>query len=108
MLRAGYSLQYVKDAGGWKSVEVLSRIYGHLERKEWAAGVKKVGNALIDQIGADDPDLIVSGTLVALPTFPHGFTQFTTRRINVRPLRAERLKGKTLIFRWLGGAPKRI
>jgi hypothetical protein len=50
MLRAGYSLQYVKDAGGWKSIEVLSRLYGHLERKEWTAGVHKVGDAFIDDI----------------------------------------------------------
>lgn len=50
MLRAGYSLQYVKDAGGWKSIEVLSRLYGHLERKDWVVGVHKVGNALLDDI----------------------------------------------------------
>ena len=46
MLRAGYSLQYVKDAGGWKSIEVLSRLYGHLERKEWTEGVHEVGSAV--------------------------------------------------------------
>lgn len=50
MLRAGYSLQYVKDAGGWKSIEVLSRLYGHLERKDWVVGVHKVGDTLIDVI----------------------------------------------------------
>lgn len=50
LLRAGYSLQYVKDAGGWKTIEVVSQIYGHLERKEWTMGVHKVGDALIDQI----------------------------------------------------------
>ena len=50
MLRAGFSLQYVKDAGGWKSIEVLSRLYGHLERKEWAAGAHKVADAFSDDI----------------------------------------------------------
>lgn len=50
MLRAGYSLQYVKDAGGWKSIEVLSRLYGHLEKKDWVVGVHKVGNALVETI----------------------------------------------------------
>lgn len=69
MLRAGYSLQYVKDAGGWKSIEVLSRIYGHLERKEWTAGVLKVGNALLEQIGVEEPDLIVAGALESVPHF---------------------------------------
>jgi integrase len=47
MLRAGYSLQYVKDAGGWKTIEVLSKLYGHLERKEWVAGVHSVGDSLL-------------------------------------------------------------
>ncbi len=47
MLRAGYSLQYVKDAGGWKTIEVLSKLYGHLERKEWTAGVHSVGDGLL-------------------------------------------------------------
>lgn len=42
MLRAGFSLQYVKDAGGWKSIEIVSRLYGHLERKEWQDGVNRV------------------------------------------------------------------
>lgn len=63
MLRAGYSLQYVKDAGGWKSIEVLSRIYGHLERKEWTTGVHKVGNALMGEIGIEEPSQVVSGLI---------------------------------------------
>jgi integrase len=50
MLRAGYSLQYVKDAGGWKSIEVLSKLYGHLERKEWTAEVHKVGDTFLNDI----------------------------------------------------------
>lgn len=53
MLTAGYSLQYVKDAGGWKSVEVLSRRYGHLERKEWTQGVHEVGSAFLRAISAN-------------------------------------------------------
>jgi integrase len=47
MLRAGYSLQYVKDAGGWKSIEVVSRLYGHLEKKEWTAGVHQVADGFV-------------------------------------------------------------
>lgn len=42
MLRAGYSLQYVKEAGGWKSIEVLSRLYGHLAKSEINEAVHKV------------------------------------------------------------------
>jgi integrase len=52
MLRAGYSLQYVKDAGGWKSIEVLSKLYGHLERKEWTAEVHKVGDTFVNDISS--------------------------------------------------------
>jgi integrase len=47
MLRAGYSLQYVKDAGGWKTIEVLSKLYGHLERAEWVEGVHRVGDSTL-------------------------------------------------------------
>jgi len=53
MLRAGFSLQYVKDAGGWKSIEVLSRLYGHLERKEWTQGVHEVGSAFLTAISTN-------------------------------------------------------
>lgn len=56
MLLAGYSLQYVKDAGGWKSIEVLSRTYSHIARKEWTTGVHQVGDALVGQIGVADSD----------------------------------------------------
>ena len=48
LLRAGYSLQYIEGAGGWKTIEVVSQIYGHVERKEWTMGAHKVGDTLID------------------------------------------------------------
>jgi len=68
MLRAGYSLQFVRDAGGWKTIEVLSRIYGHLEQKEWVAGVHKVGDALFAVRGTKTEALTIDVT-------PHGDTK---------------------------------
>lgn len=62
MLMAGYSLQYVKEAGGWKSIEVLSRLYGHLEKKEWTRGVHQVADAFMGSFPA-----IHGGGLEALP-----------------------------------------
>lgn len=51
MLRAGYSLQYVKDAGGWKTIEMVSKRYGHLERREVTQAVHKVGDAFVSGMG---------------------------------------------------------
>lgn len=39
MLRAGYSLQYVKEAGGWATIEMVSERYGHLAVKEVTSAV---------------------------------------------------------------------
>ncbi len=50
LLRSGYSLQYVKDAGGWKSVEMVSQRYGHLSHQETTAAVHKVGGAWADNM----------------------------------------------------------
>jgi integrase len=42
MLRAGYSLQHVKDAGGWATIEMVSERYGHLAQKEVTKAVHDV------------------------------------------------------------------
>jgi len=42
MLRAGFSLQFVKDAGGWKTIEMVSNRYGHLAHSEVSAAVESV------------------------------------------------------------------
>ena len=61
MLRAGYSLQYVKDAGGWASIEVLSKLYGHLEKKEWTEAVHKVADGFIPIATAPSAALLLIG-----------------------------------------------
>lgn len=48
LLAAGFSLQYVKDAGGWKTIEMVSNRYGHLEKKETTRAVHEVGKKLAD------------------------------------------------------------
>ena len=55
MLRAGYSMQCVKDAGGWATIEMVSKRYGHLERKEVTAAVHQVGAAFLGDLGSDPP-----------------------------------------------------
>jgi integrase len=55
MLRAGYSMQYVKDAGGWATIEMVSKRYGHLERKEVTAAVHQVGAAFLGDMDVDSP-----------------------------------------------------
>lgn len=64
LLRDGFSLKYVQEAGGWKTIEVVANTYGHLEQKEVTVAVHKVGNAFIERIGplrggkaGDDPPL---------------------------------------------------
>jgi integrase len=62
MLRAGYSVEYVRRAGGWKTVEMVSRRYGHLAQSEVTDAVHKVADAFfsndVENVGdAKIPDL---------------------------------------------------
>ncbi len=43
LLKLGKSLQLVKDAGGWKSIRIVSETYGHLERADIDLAVDQVG-----------------------------------------------------------------
>lgn len=49
MLRKGYSLKHVKDAGGWASLTVLEKNYGHLEAQAAQAAVVKVAQAALER-----------------------------------------------------------
>lgn len=61
MLKAGYSLQHVKDAGGWKTLSVLSSHYGHLASAETSRAVHHSAAPLVgllescagDQLGME-------------------------------------------------------
>jgi len=44
LLEAGYSLQFVKEAGQWKTIKMVAERYGHLERREVAKAVRAVGD----------------------------------------------------------------
>lgn len=44
-LEAGYSLQFVKDAGHWKTIRMVAERYGHLEQREVANAVRAVGDS---------------------------------------------------------------
>lgn len=44
LLEAGYSLQFVKDAGHWKTIRMVAERYGHLEKREVASAVRAVGD----------------------------------------------------------------
>lgn len=50
MLRAGYSTEHVRAAGGWATIEMVSKRYGHLERREVTAAVHKVADAFMDAV----------------------------------------------------------
>ncbi len=50
LLRKGFSLQYVKDAGGWATIEMVSERYGHLEKKEVTVAVHQVGNEFANMV----------------------------------------------------------
>ena len=47
ILRGGYSLKHLKDAGGWKTLEIVAETYGHLERAEVTASVHRVGDKFV-------------------------------------------------------------
>jgi hypothetical protein len=49
MLRKGYSLKHVKDAGGWASLSVLEKNYGHLEAQAAQAAVVQVAQASLER-----------------------------------------------------------
>jgi integrase len=50
LLAAGYSLQYVKEAGGWKTISIVADLYGHLEQREVTRAVHEVGTTFMQQI----------------------------------------------------------
>ncbi len=62
MLRAGYSMQYVKDAGGWATIEMVAKRYGHLEKREVTTAVHLVGD---DLMGSTLP--VRGGKMESLP-----------------------------------------
>jgi integrase len=50
MLDAGYSLQHVKDSGGWETLQVLSDRYGARAHDEHTATVHQVGSQVMKLI----------------------------------------------------------
>lgn len=52
MLDEGYSLQHVKDAGRWQTLEVLSDRYGHRAHTEHTETVHRVGASLARALAA--------------------------------------------------------
>lgn len=51
LLEAGYSLQFVKDAGGWKSIKMVSDHYGHLAKDNVTAAVHSVAGPVLGKFG---------------------------------------------------------
>lgn len=51
LLRAGYSLKHVQEAGGWATIEMPAERYGHLGKQEVTTAVHKVGDAIVAEIG---------------------------------------------------------
>lgn len=51
MLRAGYSTEYVRSAGGWATIEMVSKRYGHLEKREVTTAVHKVADTFLLGLG---------------------------------------------------------
>lgn len=43
LLRMGYSLKFVQEAGRWESIRIVADTYGHLEQSHVTADVRKVG-----------------------------------------------------------------
>ncbi len=58
MLRAGYSLEYVRKAGGWRTIEMVSRRYGHLAQSEVTRGVHEVADAFFANDGGKVGDAL--------------------------------------------------
>lgn len=56
LLRAGHSTVFTKDAGGWKSIDIVSRRYGHLEQRELTAGVHRVADAAFRDMTVEDAE----------------------------------------------------
>lgn len=56
LLRAGHSTVFTKDAGGWKSIDMVSRRYGHLEHRELTAGVHRVADAAFRDMTVEDAE----------------------------------------------------
>lgn len=53
MLEKGYSLQHVKDAGGWETIEVLSDRYGSRAHSESTESIHDAGDDTLGLIGGE-------------------------------------------------------
>lgn len=51
LLRAGKSTELVRRAGGWATIEMVSRRYGHLAREEVTGAVHEAAGRLLDRGG---------------------------------------------------------
>lgn len=47
LLKEGHSLEFVRRAGGWKSIEVVARLYGHLEQRDWRKAVHRSADSVL-------------------------------------------------------------
>jgi integrase len=54
MLEKGYSLQHVKDAGGWETIDVLSDRYGSRAHTESTESIHDAGGDALDLIGGGE------------------------------------------------------
>jgi integrase len=48
LLDAGHSLQHVKDAGGWATIQIVSEVYGHLAASATDAAILDVGSQMAE------------------------------------------------------------
>lgn len=69
MLREGRSLQEVKQAGGWATMDALE-VYLHLERKDYVPSVHRVGGTVLKSIDYDAGGKAGEGSLPAHATSP--------------------------------------
>lgn len=70
MLKKGYSLQYVKDAGGWKTLDVLSKHYGHLAHAETSRAIHDSAEGLVDMISGVQGATVGMATTLELKAIP--------------------------------------
>ncbi|HMN37496.1 MAG TPA: tyrosine-type recombinase/integrase [Hyphomicrobium sp.] len=53
LLDSGKSLQHVKDAGGWASIQIVSDAYGHLEVNETHAAILDRGSVVARELSGE-------------------------------------------------------
>jgi len=58
LLRQGKSLKFVQSAGGWETLEIVARHYGHLEQSDLRSAV---------QDSSADLERLMSGDAVVVP-----------------------------------------